>query len=140
MNVSISKPDSLGTIAGILCLLHCLATPLLFVALASSTSVGDEAPAWWVSMNYIFLFISLIAVYRSAQTTSRSYMKPLFWISWVILAVVLINEQIGWIELAEVYSYIAASFLVILHLYNRRYCHCKADHCCADSTKKSFDS
>lgn len=138
MNISISKSDSLGTLTGILCLLHCLATPLLFVALAGSASTGEEAPVWWVSLNYIFLFISLIAVYRSVQTTSRNYMKPLFCISWVLLAVVLINEQIGWVELAEIYSYIAAALLVVLHLYNRRFCQCKDDHCCAESTKKPF--
>lgn len=133
MNLSINKPDSLGALAGALCLLHCFATPFLFVAIAGSANYGGEAPTWWVSINYAFLIISFFAVYRSAQTTSLSFMKPLFWISWLALTFVIVNEQFGWLELSEAVTYAAATFLVILHLYNRRYCQCETDHCCVDN-------
>ncbi|MCG8372428.1 MAG: MerC domain-containing protein [Balneolales bacterium] len=133
MNLTISKSDTLGVFAGTLCILHCFATPFLFVALAGSASYGGEAPLWWLSISYIFLGISFFAVYRSTQTTSRSFMKPLFWVSWIVLSFVIVNEQFEWLELAEMFSYLAAFILVGLHLYNRRYCQCESDHCCVEN-------
>lgn len=134
MNLTISKSDTLGIMAGILCMLHCVATPLLFIAVAGTASSGDESPFWWVTINYIFLIISLIAVHRSVRTTSRAYMKPLFWASWVALAFVVLNEQFIWLELSEIISYVTAIILVALHLYNRRYCRCEGDTCCAENS------
>ena len=133
MNVSLNKSDSLGVFAGALCMLHCLATPFLFIAVAGSSTHGVDAPTWWLTINYLFLIISFIAVYRSVQTTSNRIMKPLFWLSWIVLAVVIVNEQVHFIHLAEVYSYLAASFLVGLHFYNQKYCKCDDDHCCVDN-------
>lgn len=133
MNVTINKPDFLGAFTGALCLVHCLTTPFLFAALAGGAGFSGEAPFWWVSINYIFLVISFFAVLRTVQTTSGSLMKPLFWISWVLLSFVLINEQFGWVELSELASYVAASVLIVLHLYNRRYCQCETDNCCLEN-------
>jgi len=133
MNLTINRPDTLGALASTLCMLHCFATPFLIIALAGSASYTGEAPIWWTSINYIFLVIAFFAVLRSTQTTSRSIMKPLFWTSWVLLAFVIINEQFGWIELPELVTYVAAAFLVGLHLYNRRYCQCKTDTCCVEN-------
>ena len=137
MNLSTVKPDSLGVFAGALCLLHCIATPFLFIAVAGTSTHGVDAPNWWISLNYFFLVVSFFAVYRSVQTTSRGYMKPLFWASWIILALILINEQVHVIHLAEVFSYAAALLLVGLHLYNQKYCKCDNDHCCAETTAQS---
>ncbi len=132
MKLTISTPDSLGIIAGSLCMLHCMATPFLFVLMAGLS--GTEAAAgWWISFNYFFLLIAFFAVYRSVKTTSRSFMKPLFLISWVALAFVMINEQFVWLELAELFSYLMALLLIALHLYNRKYCRCSSYSCCATS-------
>ncbi|RNC79635.1 MAG: MerC domain-containing protein [Balneola sp.] len=132
MNLIISKSDTWGALAGTLCMLHCFATPFLFVALAGTASSGEEAPLWWLSINYVFLVISFFAVLRSVQTTSRAFMKPLFWTSWITLTFVIVNEQFEWLELSEIVTYAAATVLVVLHLYNRRYCQCKTDNCCVD--------
>ncbi len=132
MNISLSKSDNWGIWAGGLCMVHCFATPFLFVALAGSSVYSGEAPLWWLSINYVFLFISFFAVMRSSRTTSRVFMKPLFWISWIFLSFVIVNEQFEWLELSEAITYIAATFLIVLHIYNRRYCQCKTDTCCVD--------
>lgn len=133
MNITINRPDSLGALAGMLCMLHCFATPFLIIALAGSASLTEEAPAWWISINYIFLIVAFFAVLRSTQTTSRGFMKPLFWASWIVLSFVIVNEQFGWLALPELVTYAAATFLVGLHLYNRRYCQCKTDTCCVEN-------
>ncbi|NET31736.1 MAG: MerC domain-containing protein [Cyanothece sp. SIO1E1] len=125
MNLTINKPDSLGAIASTLCMLHCFATPFLIIALAGSASITAEAPIWWTSINYIFLVIAFFAVLSSTQTTSRSFMKPLFWTNWIVLSFVIVNEQIGWLALPELVTYAAATLLVLLHLYHRRYGQCE---------------
>lgn len=130
MNLTISKSDTWGMLAGTLCMIHCFATPFLFVALAGTAGSGEEAPLWWLSINYLFLVISFFAMLRSVQITSRAFMKPLFWISFIVLSLVVVNEQFVWLELPEIVTYMAATFLVGLHLYNRRYCQCQKDDCC----------
>jgi hypothetical protein len=133
MNLTINKSDSLGAIAGTLCLLHCFATPFLFMVMAGGAGHEGEAPFWWISINYFFLVVSFFAVLRSVQTTASTLMKPLFWLSWIALSFVLINEQFGWLPLPEIVSYATAIVLIVLHLYNRRYCHCKTDRCCVNA-------
>ena len=66
------------------------------------------------------------------QTTSNRFMKPMLWSSWVILAFVIINEQMSWLQLPEAVTYTFAIILVGLHLYNRKYCKCKTYQCCID--------
>ncbi len=130
MKVTIPASDLLGVIAGSLCLLHCAATPFLFVLIAGFTGIDDGTPLWWISMNYFFLVIGFLAVYRSVQTTSLAYIKPLFWISWAALSFVMLNEQFQWVELSEFFSYFMASILITLHLINRKYCKCQTETCC----------
>lgn len=130
MKVTIPASDVLGVIAGSLCLIHCMATPFLFVIIAGFAGLEDSTPLWWISMNYIFLVIGFLAVYRSVKTTSLAFMTPLFWISWIALSFVMINEQFHWIELSEFFSYLMASILIALHLYNRKHCKCQTDSCC----------
>ena len=132
MNLSIQKSDLLGAGAGIVCMIHCLATPFLFIAWAGSSTAAGEAPVWWTSLNYAFLIISFIAVYRSSQTTSNPVMKPLLWLAWAALTFVMVNEEFHWLELTEIISYAAALSLVALHIVNRKYCQCESDNCCVD--------
>ena len=132
MNKLSVKPDSIGAMAGSLCLLHCLSTPFFFIAQACSVSCCEATPIWWQWVDYIFLTISFVAVYRSTQTTSRSFIKPALWLSWSMLFVVIINEKLQWISLPEASVYIVAFTLIALHLYNLKYCQCKTENCCTN--------
>ncbi|MEO1022186.1 MAG: MerC domain-containing protein [Bacteroidota bacterium] len=129
--ISYKSSDAIGAFASFLCMLHCFATPFLFIAVAG-TAGGEEAPLWWLSVNYLFLFISFFAVLHSAQTTSRPVMRPLFWLNWIILTFVVVNEQFGWMELAEAVTYAAAFALVGLHLFNRAYGTSNTEDCNVD--------
>ena len=131
------KPDSLGAMASSLCLLHCIATPFLFIAQACSASCSEVAPVWWQWIDYLFLAISFFAVYQSTKTTSKLFMKPALWISWVLLFIVIINEKIHWLPLPEGTIYVAAIILVSLHLYNLKYCQCKTDNCCVNHEQRT---
>lgn len=110
--------------------MHCVATPFLFLAQAC-TDCAHAAPGWWKQIDTVFLLLSFWAIYRSTQTTSLNFIKPLMWSGWGILTLLILNEKFEVLPLPETMTYIAAFFLVGLHLYNHKYCKCKTDSCCA---------
>jgi len=123
--------DTLGAFASTLCVVHCLATPFIFVAqaCASSCCSAETTPTWWLSMDYIFLVVSFFAVYRSSQSTTTNFMKPALWLSWGALFVTLANEQLGWFSFPDNTKQGAALLLTMVHLYNLFFCQCKKDSC-----------
>lgn len=132
MKLTLQRPDTIGALASTLCMIHCIATPFIFITQAHAACCSSTTPSWWKWIDYLFLIISFFAVYRSTQTTSKKWIKSALWISWTALFAVIINEKIEFIHLPETITYIVASSLVILHLYNRKYCQCKNEECCAN--------
>ena len=131
MKLTLKRPDIVGAIASSLCIVHCLITPLVFIATTSTLNhefIG--IPKWWRNLDFLFLLISFIAIHRSTKTTSKKIMKPALWVSWVFLLLLIVNEKMTLISLAEYFTYMAATLLAGLHLYNLRYCQCKNDNCC----------
>jgi len=120
----IKKSDVLGVLASGLCLIHCIATPFIFVAQTCSASCCSVAPTWWSTIDYVFLGISFFAIYWSVQNTSKNWIKYALWINWVVLLFVILNEKIGVIHIDELAVYVPALCLVGLHLYNQKYCQC----------------
>lgn len=127
------KSDLIGAVASFTCMIHCLATPFLFIASACSKSCCASAPTWWVWLDFIFLFISFFAVYRSTKSTSKSWMKPLLWLAWTALFVSILFEQLSSINYSDYFKYTSAFSLIGLHLYNLKFCQCKSDKCCANN-------
>jgi len=129
----------MGAAAGTLCLIHCVATPFIFVASAGLATHHDhhdhhghshgDVPFWWGFIDIFFLLIGLAAVYWAVKNTSKQWMKIALGASWVLLAFVLLNERMMLIHLAEEWIYVPTISLVGLHLYNRRYCQCADDDC-----------
>lgn len=126
------KSDNVGAIASTLCLVHCVATPFIFIAQTSSLTCCSVTPAWWKYIDYFFLIISFFAVYRSTQTTSKNWMKYALGFSWLALFFIIVNEKIAWFPLDEKLIYIPALALILLHLYNKKYCQCSLNKCCTD--------
>jgi len=125
------KANMFGVLASGLCLIHCLATPFLFVTKMCSDTCCSEAPAYWQWIDYTFLIVSLIAVYYSVINSSKNIIKIALWISWVCLFLVLLNEKILIVQLPNYTIYIPALALIVFHLYNRRYCQCSEKECCS---------
>lgn len=125
--------DVIGASASTLCTIHCLATPFVFVASTCTQSCCATAPTWWIAIDYIFLFISFIAVYRSTNTTSSNWIKPLIWLYWVGLFVLILVEHNLSIQISPFYKYIAALSLATTHIYNLKYCQCKNNECCVNN-------
>ncbi len=130
MRLILEKSDIFGALASTLCVLHCFATPFIFIAHTSYVTSGESSPVWWRSLDYIFLMVSFFAVARSAKNTSKSFIKPALWINWTTLFLLIINEKIKFISLPETIIYITAITLAMLHIYNLKSCQCKANTCC----------
>lgn len=131
MKLILQKPDTFGAIASTLCIIHCVATPLLFVVHSCAIGGCETAPIWWKSLDFFFLAISFMAIYHSTKTTSKNFMKIVLWANWTVLLFVIVNEKMHWISLPETLTYIIAFSLAALHIYNLNFCQCKTDKCCA---------
>ncbi len=131
------KPDNIGAIASSLCLIHCISTPFIFIAQSCSMVCCNKAPAWWTFIDYFFLVISFFSIYQSTQTTSSSWIKPFLWLSWGMLFIIIMNEKMAWFPLSEFAVYFPAITLILLHLYNKKYCQCKTTKCCTNEGQRT---
>ena len=126
------KSDNIGAIASTLCLIHCIASPTLFIAQSCSITCCNGSPVWYSSLDYFFLIISLFSVHQSTQNTSKNWIKLALWISFLGLLIVVINEKISLFYTNDNFLYIPAISLITLHLYNRNYCKCDSTKCCTN--------
>lgn len=132
MELSKSKSDIVGAAASTMCVIHCFATPFLFVAQScASMGCSHSSPMWWSAIDYIFIGVTLFAIYFSARNTSKEWMKYALYTSWVVLTLLILNEKAALLPIPEFMKYISAFTLVALHLYNRKYCQCAPKGCCA---------
>jgi hypothetical protein len=129
MSFLTEKSDVLGSAASTLCVIHCIATPFLFVAQSCSASAAccDSGPTWWSAIDYIFIGVTFFAIYFSARNTSKEWMKYALYTSWVVLTLLILNEKLAFLPIPEYVKYISAFTLVGLHLFNMRYCRCASD-------------
>jgi hypothetical protein len=130
LNIEKNKADIVGIIASSICLVHCTATPFIFIAKTCSATCCSVAPAWWQWIDYIFLVISLIAIYYSTKSSTKKWINIAFWNSWALLFFTILNESFKVVHIPELFIYFPAIIIVILHLYNHRYCKCSANKCC----------
>tara|TARA_A100001011_G_C14249193_1_gene817047 strand:+ start:244 stop:660 length:417 start_codon:yes stop_codon:yes gene_type:complete len=130
----ILKPDSIGSISSMLCLLHCIATPFIFITQACTMSCCAGAPTWWQSLDYLFVIISFFAIFRSTQTSTNKNIKIALWTSWSILFILIMNKAIPLYYINPNFVYATGITLAILHIYNLKYCQCKDEKCCANNT------
>ena len=120
------QPDNIGAIASTLCLLHCIITPFLFMVQAGSLTGLNTAPMWWGFLDLFFLIVSFFAILRSARITKSNFVKKYLWLSWLLLFVIIFNEKIEWLPIHENVIYFPAIALILLHLYNKKFCQCKS--------------
>jgi hypothetical protein len=118
--------DRLGVVASVLCILHCLLSPVFFVSkplLASTFGRQAHTHEHWAYLDHIFLIVSLLAVlYSSWHTTTDARLDWFLWLSWVIFAIGLFLEPLGWFY-GKLLMYAGSIFLVIAHTKNYHYCH-----------------
>jgi len=128
MRLTTKNSDYLGAIAGVLCIIHCIITPLLF--LINAELATKQTLLALQATGYVFLIISFFAVYKSALNTTNNIVKVLFFVFWSFLLFLILNESFGVFRIAETFTFISAFSLSALHIYNLKYCQCKDENCC----------
>lgn len=117
-----NNSDFFGVLTCSLCLLHCISTPLILISFTSLNTELSMSYSWWSNFDYVFIFISFFMVYFSSRVTPVKMMKYLFWLSWGILFLIIINEKTELFQFSEYTTYLAALALSLLHIYNLKYC------------------
>lgn len=124
------KSDTIGAAASFLCMIHCVATPFIFIAQACSHSCCSAAPSWWRAIDFAFLIISGLAVIQSVRTSSSMPVKIALWTAWGALTSSILLETFFPALFSEWVKYSAASGLIFAHFYNMKYCKCETENCC----------
>ena len=130
MKIIIKNSDQIGAVSSGLCMLHCFATTFLFLSQSSLIFISLDFTLPWFIINYIFLFISFIAIYYSVKNSSNRFIRISLYLFWAVLSGLIINESLGILSIPETATYLSASSLICLHIYNLNYCRCDNDDCC----------
>ena len=131
MKLIIINSDRIGALSSGLCMLHCFATPFLFLSQSSLIFISVDFTLTWFILNYVFLFISFIAIYHSVKNSTNRFIRIFLYLFWVVLSGLIINESLEIFSIPEAATYFSASSLICLHIYNLRYCRCDDEDCCA---------
>lgn len=83
----------------------------------------------WAMLDYLFLFVSLLAVWYSARHTSSRSVRLLLWVGWAGFAAGLLLEA-GAFAFGKWLMYAGSVALVVTHVVNFRHCRaCKNGIC-----------
>ncbi|WP_044172236.1 MerC domain-containing protein [Flectobacillus major] len=114
--------DYLGIFSSAICLVHCLATPIIMFLKAyyqySQTQVAlDEAHDCW---DYVFVLLCFIAVFSTTRSCVSIRIVRAFWLAFLAFAVAIIFEDD--LPFLQYVGYIASLALIVIHFFNIRFC------------------
>lgn len=108
----INKADVIGIITSSLCLVHCIATPLL-IALGAGLLTHPF-------FKYLFLTVSFASIFKATENANNSKNAFLLWVSfWGFLFSTLFQEEYDWLHYSE---YFFAILIIIGHILNIKHC------------------
>lgn len=119
-----SYSDWLGVATSGLCAIHCALTPVFFAAkpvLESTVGEHHHGSGFWALLDYVFLVVSLSAVWYSARHTHHKGIKIVLWGAWVVFAIGLVSEPFHF-QYGKWFMYAGSFTLVVAHVYNHHYC------------------
>ena len=122
-----ARYDWMGLTAGILCAIHCVATPFVAALLPVLTDAGGL----WGMLDVFFLLASLIAVWGAMRSSSLRWVRRSAPAGWIVLALGLAGERYGVIG-SDYVMYLGAAGLLLAHAANLRHCR-RCEYCAADS-------
>ncbi|GAB3969203.1 hypothetical protein GCM10028806_14860 [Spirosoma terrae] len=110
------KADYVGITGSVLCIIHCLITPVL---LMSTALLQDEHLRFgYLSLDYIFIGVNIVAVYFATRHYAPPAIKKALWGFLTLFAVAIFLEDVD--PVFEHIGYLASAGLVISHLFNIR--------------------
>jgi hypothetical protein len=117
------KADYVGITGSVLCLIHCLITPVLLV---TSTLLNDElVRTSYLSLDYVFIAVNIVAVYTATRHAPANIRTSL-WGFLTLFAVCIVLEDVS--PVFEYAAYVASLGLVGSHLHNIWYCRMRHAH------------
>jgi hypothetical protein len=116
MATSFRKADYMGITGSVLCIIHCLITPLLLI---SSTLLTDRTlRIGFLSLDYVFIVINVIAVYFATRRGIQQFIKAGLWGFLGLFAGSLLLEEVH--EVFEYLAFAASAGLIWMHVLNLR--------------------
>lgn len=110
------KADYIGITGSILCLIHCMVTPV--VLLTSSLLQNSTLRIGYLSLDYVFIGINIIAVYFATRHYAHPVIKRSLWGFLALFSLSLVLEDAS--PIFEYIAYVASAGLVISHFLNIR--------------------
>jgi hypothetical protein len=111
-NTKINKADLIGILSSSICMVHCLATPLL-IAFGAGFITNPF-------FKYLFLIISFVSIFKATENITSKKISLLLWISfWGFLFSTLFQEEYEWLHYS---GYLFAILIIIGHILNIKHC------------------
>lgn len=108
----INKADLIGILSSSICLVHCVATPLL-IAFGAGFITNPF-------FKYLFLIISFVSIFKATENITSKKTSLLLWISfWGFLFSTLFQEEYEWLHYS---GYLFAILIIIGHILNIKHC------------------
>jgi hypothetical protein len=110
------KADYIGIAGSVLCIIHCLITPVLLMTTALFQN--EKLRIGYLSLDYVFIGVNIIAVYFATRHYVHPLIKKSLWGFLSLFSIALLLEDVN--PFFEYVAYIASAGLVITHLLNIR--------------------
>ncbi|GAB3174480.1 MerC domain-containing protein [Telluribacter humicola] len=112
------RADYVGIAGSLLCIVHCLLTPVL--AVGSSLTVEHHVVAGFLHLDYLFILVNGLAVYYATRDHKFPLVKGLLWLAFGLFAVSLLLEGKG--DMFVWLGYVGSGLLVAGHAINLLLC------------------
>lgn len=113
-----NKADYVGILGSLLCIVHCIAMPVL--ALGSAFGHDHHLHIGFLSLDYLFILVNAVAVYFATRNHRSVFVNVLLWSALVLFAVSLVFEErnvaFRWL------GYVGSALLITGHLINLYIC------------------
>ncbi len=119
-----SKADYIGITGSLLCIIHCLATPILLLTV---NFAHESLKVGYLSLDYVFIVVNIFAVYHATKHAHSVVIKRALWSFLVLFTACLLLEEVS--ETFEYIGYAASLGLVVTHLINIRTHHHNHEEC-----------
>lgn len=119
--LSSQSADMLGISASVLCMIHCLAFPVMISLgyLVNFSDDHDHSHEHWHWMDYFFVILAVWAVYNAAKNTHSMRIKIALWIAVFIFSIAILLHELNLYMI--VISIAASLILLIIHIINWKY-------------------
>jgi hypothetical protein len=115
-----NRADYLGITGSILCIIHCLITPVLAVGSTALHGHQELLLGGVISFDYIFIAVNGAAVFFATRSHNWPALKAFLWFSFALFTTSLLLEERS--TFFQVLSYVGSGLLIIGHIYNLYKC------------------